>query len=147
MPIRVTVLCPPHASHGGIFPAGSKNLGKNISMRESSNSNTQLSPHANFTGTTSYVVPKSETILKCDDSIEHIMHEQRLGEMDELEAELAVEFERLQFSLDTEQTQHQCSKDVMDTASSVSQSLSYGELTVRDDCVLDEEILLILRSS
>ncbi|XP_062098699.1 protein POLAR-like 1 [Humulus lupulus] len=97
-------------------------------FRESSNFNTQLSPHANFTGTTSYVVPESETILKCDDSTKHIMHEQRLGEMDELEAELAAEFERLQLSLDTEQAQHQCSKHVMDTASSVSQSPSYGEV-------------------
>ncbi|KAF4348960.1 hypothetical protein F8388_019135 [Cannabis sativa] len=102
----------------------------NNNFRESSSSNTHLSPLMNFTGTTSYVVPDSETILECDDSIstDLNMNEQRLGEMDELEAELEAEFERLQLRLDTEHSQHQSLKVVMNTAYSENQSLSYVEV-------------------
>ncbi|PON99227.1 Myosin heavy chain-related protein [Trema orientale] len=75
-------------------------------FRESSNSHTQLSPQTNFIGTTSYMIPESETILQCSGSTERTMHEAeqecRLSEMDELEAELEAELERLQLHLDTE---------------------------------------------
>ncbi|PON74558.1 Myosin heavy chain-related protein [Parasponia andersonii] len=74
-------------------------------FRESSNSHTQHSPQTNFMGTTSYVIPESETILQCNGSTECTMHEVeqecRLAEMDELEAELEAELELLQLHLDT----------------------------------------------
>ena len=70
----------------------------------SSNSKSQVSPQINFTGSTSYVIPESDTILEFNDSSERITHEQeqRLVEMDELEAELEAELERLQLHWDTE---------------------------------------------
>ncbi|KAL5558225.1 hypothetical protein UlMin_034436 [Ulmus minor] len=113
---------------------------------EGSGSNTQISPPLDSTWTTSSVIPESESILACDDSSKLVMDEEehRFAGMDELEAELEAEFERLQLHLDTEHSvnlpQQPRSKAVKDTYSSISYTSNSGEVIDIDPLEADSEI-------
>lgn len=95
---------------------------------EGSNSNSRISLRSQ---TTSSVLQDSENIIVHDQPLESNTHqqEQHVEGMDELEAELEAELERLQIHLERENLmEHPQQQGIKDTASVTSGSLSFGEV-------------------